>query len=89
MAQGVFGMNVGGLSSNNASWSLFWTVTAPGTLFFVTVILSGKWWWPKRPKNPVSAVATEAKRFAFTEVEDWKLKRSRRNRSIGVEELIV
>jgi len=73
-------MNVGGMSSNNPSWSLFWMVTAPGTAVIVIVILSGKYLWPKRPQNPVATVATEAKRLA-QEVEGLAQRRARRSPS--------
>jgi len=77
-------MNVGGMSSNNPSWSLFWVVTAPGTVVIVIIILSGKYLWPKRPQNPVSTVATEAKRLALG-VEGLNQRRARRTPSTASE----
>jgi hypothetical protein len=49
-------MNVGGMSAENPSWTLFCSVAFPGSVGCVLLLWLFKWLWDERPGSPLGNV---------------------------------
>jgi hypothetical protein len=52
-------MNVGGMSSDNPSWSSWAYITFAGSFVCVLVLWFAKWIWDWRPGSPLKKLKTE------------------------------
>ena len=65
--KGVFGMNIGGMTADNPSWGLFFTVTIPGTAITVLLLLCARRLWGIRSQMRMPTV-------------EWKVDRAKKKR---------